>query len=88
VRHRGKQGFATPIDNWLAQDGLMQLGREYLDSSSAKLYEVLPFERTRRFASGESYHKWVLLVLALWLETRVTPAAARQPALSLGRAGA
>jgi asparagine synthase (glutamine-hydrolysing) len=88
VRRRGKQGFATPIHNWLAQDGLVQLGRQYLDSSSAKLYEVLPYAQTHRLARGESYQRWVLLVLALWLETRVTPAAPRQPALSLGRAGA
>jgi asparagine synthase (glutamine-hydrolysing) len=69
VRARGKLGFGAPIHEWLKQEDLKELKEAHLNNPQQKLFSVLPFDRTRSFVVRDDYFTWVLLVLALWLET-------------------
>jgi len=66
IRHRPKQGFGSPIRQWMQQPGI----RDLVDAAAA------PGSRLRRLLPGvvppdlhrENYASWILLTLGIWLD--------------------
>lgn len=68
IRKRSKQGFGSPVSRWLAQEPLRSMASARLNDCTHKLFEIVSFQESRRFAREMGYKAWILLVLALWLE--------------------
>ncbi len=69
IRNREKQGFGAPVRKWLELDSVRKLKKEFLDSKNKKIFEIVPFDQSRRFVEKNNYQTWTLLVLALWAES-------------------
>jgi asparagine synthase (glutamine-hydrolysing) len=69
IKSRPKQGFGASLDDWIQYDSIQDLKREYLDNPQKKVFELISFDASHRFAEGNSRKTWLLLVLALWAET-------------------
>ncbi|MFT3867313.1 MAG: asparagine synthase (glutamine-hydrolyzing) [Nibricoccus sp.] len=67
LRNRKKQGFGSPIGQWLKMPDVQELSEEVF-SRGSPLRNLLPgiSETDRR---GGDYNTWILLTLGLWLRT-------------------
>ena len=74
IRHRGKQGFALPIDRWMRED-LAEMARDTLLDATARqrgIFRPRAVEQLiERHARGESrgLQLWNLLMLETWFRT-------------------
>jgi asparagine synthase (glutamine-hydrolysing) len=68
IRRRSKQGFGAPVEEWLKIPAVEALKKEYLDDPAQKIFKIIPFAKTRKYAADNSYKTWILLVLAIWME--------------------
>ncbi len=68
VQSHGKQGFGAPVGEWLKLPGMAPVIERCLKSKSAVINSILEPEAVAKFAAGNDYKTWSLLVLALWLE--------------------
>ena len=69
VLTRAKMGFGAPISDWLQRRDVKALKDEYLNDSSRRVFDVIPFEHARHIIRKDDYRTWALLVLALWADT-------------------
>jgi asparagine synthase (glutamine-hydrolysing) len=69
VRTRGKEGFGAPVQAWLKRPSLMQLKSKYLYNNQSALHELFPHDKIAQYKYTDDYKTWILLVLALWLDT-------------------
>ena len=70
LRNRAKQGFGSPIGQWLAMPGMQPL-LERVFAAGSPLRQLLPGVRGDQ-RRGRDYKTWVLLTLGLWLEQKRT----------------
>ena len=49
---------------------MIELKQEFLNRSSARIFSLLPFEKTRADVARDDKRTWTLLMLSLWLERR------------------
>jgi asparagine synthase (glutamine-hydrolysing) len=70
VLARPKQGFGAPVGEWLRRKPVADLKAAYLNDPTRRIFDLLPFDATRRHVQGDDYRAWILLVLALWAEDR------------------
>jgi asparagine synthase (glutamine-hydrolysing) len=68
IRKRSKQGFGAPVEEWLKIPAVKTLKEKYLNDPGQKMFKIIPFAKTRKYAAGNSYQTWILLVLAIWME--------------------
>ena len=68
IRTRKKQGFGAPVAKWLEDKKVIELKGFYLDDQSRKIFQLVDFEKSRRFVRQNSYQAWILLNLSMWLE--------------------
>jgi len=68
IRKRSKQGFGAPVEEWLKIPGVIKLKENYLNDENKKIFKIIPFKKTRKYAAGNSYKTWILLTLAIWME--------------------
>lgn len=69
IRKRGKQGFGAPVVDWLKQDSLRRLVDDYLRNRQRRIFSILSYDAVQPIADAGTYKTWILLVLALWMET-------------------
>jgi len=69
IRERNKQGFGSPMQNWLKEKEMKGLINSYLQNKNSKIFHYLDFENVQEFAIKNNQQAWTLLNLALWLET-------------------
>lgn len=65
---RHKQGFGAPLGEWMARCG--ELLEEALFKPALALYDLLPNLKPQTVRRMEERHRWSLLMLSLWLESR------------------
>ncbi|HEX7905087.1 MAG TPA: asparagine synthase (glutamine-hydrolyzing) [Chitinophagaceae bacterium] len=68
ICNRSKQGFGAPVEQWLLQQRMQQLKKEYLFNSSNKVYEWLDPKIVNQYAAKNNYQTWILLTLAIWMQ--------------------
>ena len=68
IRKRDKQGFGSPMANWLKEKKVKSLINNYLQNKNSKIFKYLDFENVQKFAQKNNQQAWTLLNLALWLE--------------------
>lgn len=65
---RHKQGFGAPLSEWMARSS--HLLEEALFKPTLALYELLPRISPKTVRRMSDRHKWSLLMLSLWLDSR------------------
>jgi asparagine synthase (glutamine-hydrolysing) len=70
VRKRAKQGFGAPVGDWLASPALRSLVDHYLLRPGATICDLLPGRGISNHAREDPHKCWILLTLALWLDSR------------------
>lgn len=68
IRARKKQGFGSPVADWLREPGLAKLKQGILGDKKSRIFDILDFSAVQTFARKNNYQAWILLNLALWLE--------------------
>lgn len=68
IRNRRKQGFGSPVGEWLRESKVKSLKSRVLGDKKSRIFAVLDFEAVQEFALKDNYQTWILLNLALWLE--------------------
>lgn len=68
IRARKKQGFGSPVSEWLKDPKVVELKSRVLGDKKSRIFEILDFERVQAFAVRDNYQAWILLTLGLWLE--------------------
>lgn len=68
INRRTKQGFGAPVGKWLRRNSVNLLKKQYLNDSSKKIFQIIPFLATRPIIKRDNYKTWALLVLSLWME--------------------
>lgn len=69
LRNRPKQGFGAPFAEWLKEPRLVELQQDYFGNVNSKIYGLLPYPETRKcLTNGNPGQRWMLLVLAVWME--------------------
>lgn len=68
VRQRSKQGFGSPMTQWLQQPRMAALKRDVLGNPAHRLYDWLDPAAVQPYVDLDNQQTWSLLVLALWLE--------------------
>jgi asparagine synthase (glutamine-hydrolysing) len=63
-----KKGFGAPVDQWLMIPAMQTLKNDLLSSKRSKIYDYIPYDKAALYVGRNSYHSWVLLTLAAWLE--------------------
>ncbi len=69
IKKRHKQGFGAPVNTWLKTNGLQQLKKDYLQNSNNKIFGIVDFNAAQKMITKDDYHTWILLNLALWMES-------------------
>ena len=67
-KRKVKQGFGSPVRQWLELPEINVLVNEYLLNKNAKIYNYFFFNETKKYFKENNYKKWILLSLASWLE--------------------
>lgn len=70
IRKRSKQGFGAPVADWLARPDLRDRVRAIAENPAHPLFELLDRRAALPLLGAHDMHAWILLNLALWLETR------------------
>ena len=68
IKNRTKQGFGSPISEFLKDKGIIALKKKILLKPESKIYKILSYDACMRFANSNNQKTWTLLVLALWME--------------------
>ncbi len=68
IRGRNKQGFGSPVSEWLKNPDLVILKNQIMKDKKSRIYDILDFEVVQNFVSKDNYQTWILFNLALWLE--------------------
>lgn len=68
IRARRKQGFGSPVGEWLQESKVESRKSEILNNKKSRIFEVLDFGEVQKFTSQNNYQTWILFTLALWLE--------------------
>lgn len=63
-----KQGFGAPVSIWLNDPKIKEMVDSYLSNSNSKIYTLFNYECTKSYCNENDYRKWILFVLALWME--------------------
>jgi asparagine synthase (glutamine-hydrolysing) len=71
IRYRGKQGFGSPLSEWLKQDSFRELKVRYLKNSKNKIYDIIAYDKSKCYIEKDNYQTWILLVLSMWMEKNV-----------------
>ena len=69
IRNRPKRGFGAPVSKWLNRADMKELAQAYLHGSNLRIFNVCDAKAIERFVRRNNIHKWLLLVLSVWLET-------------------
>jgi len=72
IRSRAKMGFGSPVKKWLKRQEMIKMKEDYLLDANNKIYSYLDFQNARQYFKGDHYQTWILLVLSVWFENRVT----------------
>jgi len=67
IKYRGKQGFGSPVSEWLKQESFHELKVRYLNNSKNKIYEIIPYDKSKSYIEKDNYQTWILLVLSMWM---------------------
>jgi asparagine synthase (glutamine-hydrolysing) len=69
IRTRSKQGFAAPVEPWLADPEIVKLDRRVLCNPNAAIFRVLDHAGTQGLlAHASGMQRWTLLILAAWMD--------------------
>ncbi|MCH8330413.1 MAG: asparagine synthase (glutamine-hydrolyzing) [Bacteroidetes bacterium] len=68
ILNREKQGFGSPITQWLKMPAIVELKNEYLLDRNKKIFSLLPYEQVEQMAAYGNYASWSLLILSMWME--------------------
>lgn len=69
IRGRSKQGFGSPVNDWMATSDVRELSAALVEHRASRLYDYISYEGSRSLVSRPAV-KWGLLVLAIWLNQR------------------
>ncbi len=61
-----KQGFQSPVKEWLKTSDLKSLLDDYLFDPNNKVYELINFEKTSTYFKNHDIQLWTLLTLSIW----------------------
>lgn len=67
IKTRKKQGFGSPVENWMKEDSMKKLSNDILKNPNAKVFEFVDYNTTKKFLNQDRKH-WNLLQLAIWAE--------------------
>lgn len=68
LKDRPKQGFASPIKNWLLRRDLIKLKRGIEKNNHHKIFSIFPRNQVLHYLNQPNYKGWIILNTALWLE--------------------
>jgi asparagine synthase (glutamine-hydrolysing) len=68
ILRRKKQGFGAPIEVWLNQPSIKEMVQVYLKDKNMCIFQYVNFDETQKYLESNSYKKWILLILSVWLE--------------------
>lgn len=71
VQGRGKQGFGSPVENWLKTSDMQCMTQTYL-ANDKKIHSHIPSGLIDKYKNQSSYQTWALLNLSIWLEQTVS----------------
>jgi asparagine synthase (glutamine-hydrolysing) len=69
VQRASKRGFGAPVSNWLKRPTVKALVDDYLNDRQRTIFSMIDFGASRAAVAQGDYKTWILLVLALWLES-------------------
>ena len=72
IRSRRKMGFGAPVQLWLKRPEMIKMKDDYLLDVNNKIYSFLDFQYARKYFDRDNYQTWILLVLSVWFENRLT----------------
>lgn len=65
IKTRKKQGFGSPVENWLEEKSMIELSNELLSDSNAQVFNYIDYKTTQKMLNKDRKH-WNLLQLAIW----------------------
>lgn len=68
VKKKDKQGFGSPINEWLKSTRFKDLIKKYLEERNNKIFQILDYRQTQKLINKNNYKTWALLTLSVWLE--------------------
>jgi asparagine synthase (glutamine-hydrolysing) len=68
IKNRPKQGFGSPVKDWLKLPSVKKITYEYLNDSNKKMFKLISYKNSRKFVSKGNYRTWILLTLSIWME--------------------
>ncbi|MFN8207202.1 MAG: asparagine synthase (glutamine-hydrolyzing) [Bacteroidales bacterium] len=68
IKNRPKQGFGADNWKWMENPTMQPLINAYLEKSSRKIYQILPYKEVDRLCKSHQGYKWRLLIFSLWAE--------------------
>jgi len=68
IVNRHKQGFGAPVSEWLHQNKMQEMKKEFLLNKGNKIFNWLNYESVLSYSKKNNYQTWILLTLALWME--------------------
>lgn len=72
IQNRHKQGFGSPVENWMVEGNMMTLSKDLLENKSSKVYNFIDYNSVQKHLNKDRKH-WNLLQLALWAENTNNP---------------
>lgn len=67
IKNRHKQGFGSPVENWMKEDNMMVLSKDLLENRHSSVFNFIDFDFTQKHLNKDRKH-WNLLQLAIWAE--------------------
>jgi len=68
IQKRSKQGFGSPVSEWLSLPSFKELKKQYLCDDSKKIFKLLNYKACQKTIKKDNYQTWILLTLSVWLE--------------------
>lgn len=69
IQNRPKQGFGCKVSTWLSQPVMKDFRYSYLRDRTKKIQNLFPTELLERYSDDVGNRGWLILNLAIWLES-------------------